>query len=324
MLDSLGRLQADLRRVGKPRAVEGVLDHYLIRPSGYVIARWMTPSWISPNVLSIIALAFGWVTAYYLYATARVGNLVIYSVLAAAAMMLHSAFDSADGQLARARGSTTAFGRMMDGICDYLSFAGMYLGIGIGLGLGPGGSLASMLILAAIGGLFHALQCAVVEYQRNLYKYYVHDTDLPFNPETSRDSDSESRRGGFLEAAHQGYSKLQEIFGGSSLKLWRELESARRKDPSRWQELVELIVASNRGRLKVWAFLAPNSHKVGMLIGGFVPLIGAESPLESGLFWYLIFVIGPMNLLLVGLIWVQSRSDHRTRAAVESRFRSVE
>lgn len=318
MLESLARLQEDLRRVGKPREVEGILDRYLIRPCGYVVARWLTPSWLSPNVLSLFALAFGWLTAYFLFQTARLGNVVVYSGLAGLAMVLHSAFDSADGQLARARGTTSEFGRILDGICDYLSFAAIYLAIGVGLGARAGTRMTPFVLAAVVAGLSHALQCAVVEYQRNLYRHYVHGTELPFDSWVFDQGETTESDSGFLHAMHHAYSKLQAVFGGSSLQLWRRIDSWLQSHSSDTDRVVGLIIANNKRRLPFWAMLAPNSHKVGMITGAFVPVGGSTCFGELGLLWYFLYVVIGLNLLMVGMILSQKRVDRRTWAAIET------
>ncbi len=317
MLESLTRLQADLQRVGKPREVEGVLDRYLIRPCGYVVARWLTPRWVSPNVLSLLALLFGWLTAYFLFQTAKLGNVPYDSGLAGLSMMLHSAFDSADGQLARARGTTSEFGRILDGICDYLTFAAIYLAIGFGLGARAGTGSTPFVVIAVVAGLSHALQCAVVEYQRNLYRHYVYDTELPFDPSVVEGRQPTSG-GVALHAMHRGYSKLQEIFGGSSLHLWKRIDKWLESHPADSERTVGLIIANNRRRLPMWALLAPNSHKVAMIAAAFLPVDSGSHFGELGLLWYFVYVIVLLNLVMVVMILSQKQVDRRTWSEVES------
>ena len=308
---------ADLDRVGKPSEVEGVLDRYLIRPCGYLVARYLTPSWISPNALSILALAFGWLTAWALFGSARLGNPPFYAGATLLAMGLHSAFDSADGQLARARGVTSEFGRILDGICDYLTFAAIYLAIGLGLETRAETGSGLLIAVAVVAGLSHAMQCAAVEFQRNLFRHYVYGTDLPFDPDDVREV-GEAMSGAPLHALHRAYSKIQSVFGGSSLALWRSVDARLRRRPEESGRIAGVIVAENRGRLKMWALLAPNSHKVGMIIGAFLP-VGAGSVFGNfGLLWYLLYVVVVLNLLLGIMIVSQTRVDRRVWRRIES------
>ena len=117
---SLERVQRDLAKVGKPPEVEGVLDLYLIRPGGFLVARSLRSTPVSPNALSVMALATGWLAAFLFMQTASKGNEPSWAVLAALALLVHSIFDSADGQLARWRQQSSELGRIIDGICDYL------------------------------------------------------------------------------------------------------------------------------------------------------------------------------------------------------------
>jgi len=317
LIGALRAVLEDLDRVGKPREVEGVLDRYLIRPCGYLVARYLTPSWVSPNALSFMALAFGWLTAWALFSAARLGNPPFYGGATLVAMGLHSAFDSADGQLARARGVTSEFGRILDGVCDYLTFAAIYLAIGFGLGMRADSGSGLLIAVAVLAGLSHALQCATVEFQRNLFRHYVYGTDLPFDPDDIRGAgDTVSAEP--LHALHRVYSRIQSVFGGSSLALWRSIDGRLQRRPEESRRIAGVIVAENRLRLKMWALLAPNAHKVGMVVGAFLP-VGARSVFGNlGLLWYLLYVVVVLNLLLGIMIISQTRVDRRVWRKIES------
>src|SRR5213592_1484511 len=90
----------------KGRAVEEWLDLRFFRPVGIRIARALYPTGISPDQVTLWSLLIGLVA----------GHLFVVS----------DVFDSADGQLARLRGTSTRFGRALDGISDNLRFVNLY------------------------------------------------------------------------------------------------------------------------------------------------------------------------------------------------------
>jgi len=125
-------LRSDYQRMSKPREIEEVWDIYLIRPAGFLLVQLFRRTPITPNGVSALAILAGWWSAYYFYRAGAAGNAARYSCLAAALLFLHSALDSADGQLARVTGKGSAWGRTIDGISDNLAFIGVYFGVLLG------------------------------------------------------------------------------------------------------------------------------------------------------------------------------------------------
>jgi len=76
-------------------------------------------------------------------------------------------FDSADGQLARLRGTSTRFGRALDGINDNLRFVNLYFHLMYRLM--HGGVWWAGVLLVALAGLAHTYQSAAVDFIRNAF-----------------------------------------------------------------------------------------------------------------------------------------------------------
>ncbi len=98
----------------KPLSVEEPIDVWVHRPLGYVIAKasYRLP-FISPNLLTLVSILLGLGT----------GTLIFLGVpwhmqLAALCLFSATVFDCSDGQLARMRGTSSTFGRMLDGCAD--------------------------------------------------------------------------------------------------------------------------------------------------------------------------------------------------------------
>lgn len=299
---SISHLHDEIDRVGKPREVEGVLDLYLIRPSGYLIARAVYPTAIGPNTLSVLAVVFGWASAWGFYRAAAGEDVALWGAFAGLMMWIHSAFDSADGQLARWRDETSELGRVIDGLCDYLTFLAIYLAIGAGLAVRFDAYTAPIFAVAVVGALSHALQCALVEYQRNLYRAHVYGTPMP---ESGGPAGRAERPPSWLQALHRGYAAVQQLLCGSSEELSRVV--ARQRHGA--DHTASLIRKHQRALLPFWAMLAPNSHKVMMVATAFLPTAGTTLAGRLGMGWYLIYDVVVLNaFLLLMLLW-QRRVD---------------
>ena len=60
MVEAFLRLRENLHKTGKPREVEGVLDLYLIRPGGLLIASLLRPTTISPTITLAASTRAAW------------------------------------------------------------------------------------------------------------------------------------------------------------------------------------------------------------------------------------------------------------------------
>ncbi len=102
----------------KPRSVEEPIDVWVHRPVAYVLAKALLPTPVSPNVVTLVsilfALAAGVLFALATPAEVRLGGLCLF---------FSAVFDCADGQLARMRGTSSPFGRMLDGAADLVGIS---------------------------------------------------------------------------------------------------------------------------------------------------------------------------------------------------------
>ncbi len=148
----------------KGRAVEEWLDLHFFRPIGIRIARALYPTGISPDQVTLWSLLIGLVA----------GHLFVYrdrwiDVIGFVLFIVSDVFDSADGQLARLRGTSTRFGRALDGINDNLRFVNLYLHLMYRLAHGGVGWWGVLLV--ALAGLAHTYQSAAADFIRNAFLY---------------------------------------------------------------------------------------------------------------------------------------------------------
>jgi hypothetical protein len=154
-------------RVLRTREIEELLNLRLVHP----VSLWMVPilaRWgISPNMVSLAGTLVGLIAAVAI----GCGQSPPLILLAGAACYLHMVLDGADGQLARFTGQCTPLGQVLDGVCDYIFYVGVYIGL---LVAGIDHFHMGMLLLAAAGGLSHAVQAARLEFYRYEYDLWGH------------------------------------------------------------------------------------------------------------------------------------------------------
>jgi len=89
------------------------VDVWIHRPLAYVLAKALYPTPVSPNLVTLISILFGIAGGACFLA-----SFPYHMLLGGLAIFTSAVFDCADGQLARMRGTSSAFGRMLDGVAD--------------------------------------------------------------------------------------------------------------------------------------------------------------------------------------------------------------
>lgn len=97
----------------KPIDVEEPIDRWVHRPLGYVVARVLFPTPVSPDLVTLFAIFAGWGGALCICLP-----FPWHMQAAGALVLLSTVLDCSDGQLARMRKTSSPFGRMLDGVAD--------------------------------------------------------------------------------------------------------------------------------------------------------------------------------------------------------------
>lgn len=115
---------------------------------------------VHPNLVSVAGLGFAGLsgTAYYHWHDWR------FVLLGFVLMVAWHVCDGLDGALARATGKATAFGRVVDGTCDYLAFFAVLIPIAVGF---P--DWGDKLTLCLTAGAAHAVQAMWYEGEREAW-----------------------------------------------------------------------------------------------------------------------------------------------------------
>lgn len=313
------RLREDYRKMAKPRAIEEVGDIYLIRPLGFLLVQALRWTPLTPTAVSVLAVLAGWLSAWFFFESRRRGLVPSLAILGALALLLHSALDSADGQLARLKNLHTPLGRIVDGFCDNLSFLAIYLAVILGSWEYAPEHRLAVVVLGTLAAASHSVQSSLVEYQRTLYLTCVHGrgkvTDLHAERlEETVDAGAGAR---VLLRVYKIYSRQQRFWLSSTWAMEQTIARWRERNPHLVPELASRYQASHRALLPFWSLLASNSHKAGIIAAALVPVSGISFWAGLGSGWYFIYVL-LLNATLLVLIPAQARVDRRLAAEIEA------
>jgi hypothetical protein len=271
----------------KGASVEEWTDVHFFRPVGIRIARALVPTRATADQVTVAGLVIG----------LAAGHLLVYQRLwinlaGVALLVCSDLFDSADGQLARLKGTSTRFGRVVDGLSDTLRFLNLYVHLFVRLVHGEGWGWPA-LVLVAVVLWSHSLQGATVDFVKNVYLELGADgggeTDLP------EDLVAEAPGGALSRAAHRlyrAYVRRQVTMFPVTYRTLRAVRSGRRPaEGERWAE-------RQAGVLPVLTLIATNIR--------FALL--AAAVLAGHVDWFLWATAVPMNVVMVGVILVHERN----------------
>lgn len=168
----MGKLFDEYWQSLKPREVEEPIDVWVHRPVAFLFARLLLPTRISPNAVTSMSIVLG-VAALGMMLSELPGHMALAGLL----IFLSAVADCADGQLARMRGTSSALGRMLDGVADFI----------VTVAIVGGGTLVvlrdhsrsifelvgfgSAIVVTAVTGSFHT---ASYDHYKNLYLRLTH------------------------------------------------------------------------------------------------------------------------------------------------------
>ena len=169
------RLRNDGRPGLRPPELQDGLNRYLYHPLAARLARLLAPTPVTPNFVSVSGLRPRWGAVWaYLGLGWPQGALLGF--------LLHAAWhvtDGADGDLARLKGTSSATGELVHGVCDYAGHTVMYFAFAFLLDDWLG---VWAWVLAVAAGASHIAQTNHAETQRRTYlwwAYGVHGSSTP-------------------------------------------------------------------------------------------------------------------------------------------------
>ncbi len=275
---TLGRpVMADLsfRSSIKPLDVEEVVDVLVHRPIAYVIARASYPTRITPDQLTWASMALGVSAGVCAWSSFFTG--VPRMALGGVLFILSAVVDCSDGQLARMRRSSSAYGRMLDGAVDTIVQIAVVPGVvahiwwthgGPSIAPSPnGGGLTTALpwlgvsVLAAATGVVHT---TLYDHYKNVYLQHT-------QPQRKEGDDPEDVEAAWTRAVSLGLTWVDRLrFGIYRPYVRNQAALLRRVDPyvpERFRAMAGYTPAGARGYqrihrrvMRAWSFYGIGTH----------------------------------------------------------------
>ncbi len=261
----------------KGEAIEEWADVHFFRPLGLRIARLLEPTGVSADQVTLWCLVVG-IIAGHLF----VYQSVALNLLGVALFVFSDILDSADGQLARLRGASTRFGRVLDGIADGLRFLNLYVHLLFRAHFAHWGWQGYALVLAA--GFSHSLQGQIVDFVKNAYQRLGEDNgELDLVEELAPVEGHGPRQ--LAQRIYRAYVQRQDLLFPASMALVR----ATRDTPA--AGFREDYVARQRPLLGPLALIAQNVRFPLLAIGAWYHMS-----------WFLWMTVVPLNLVATGVV----------------------
>jgi hypothetical protein len=283
----------------RPRELEDRLNLYLYHPLARRLARLLRPTGISPNLVSVAGMLLVWAAAWaYTGLAWPIGVVVGFGL-----HLLWHVVDGADGDLARMRGSASATGELVDGVCDYAGHVALYIALTVMLAAQIGGWAWALAIVA---GASHIAQTNHAETQRRSYLWWgygipwlnqARTTDAVFSGK-----DWVSRAFGWMG---RDYLKLAAAMSPHSARVDALVEESA-GDPRRIALIRRLARRAGRGSVLLQKSVGPNPRTL---------ILAASMALGSPLYFFLAEIVA-LNLLLIASI----RHNNRMARALAERL----
>ena len=273
--------------VRRTSEIEEPSNLYVIHPISAAMVRRFAVWGVKPNAVSLTGMLCGILAgvAYYHYQDWR------WAVAGFLLMVAWHVMDGADGQLARLTHAQSDTGKVLDGICDYVTFTAVYVGLAITLSRQDGGWV---LAVVALAGACHAIQAAAYEAQRQAYNFWG----------WGRGSGAPTSRAGKPIPGFgllQTYEALQRLVAGDDAGLNAALAAALAAHPAEAETLRARYRAGFAPAIRGWAVLSSNTRTLAIFVCALIKL-----PML-----YFGFEIAGFSLILLLLSW---RQQARARA----------
>jgi phosphatidylglycerophosphate synthase len=277
--------------VRRTSEIEEITNLYLIHPTASRLTPLFARLGISPNAVSLAGMALGVSAgfAYYHYQDWR------YALAGFVLMIAWHVMDGVDGQLARLTHSQSQLGKILDGICDYVTFIAVYSGLALALSRDLGGWVWALAIGA---GFCHAIQSAAYELQRQEYNFWGLDrksAELLAPDALPASSANGAIVPQLFDMIYRQYVRCQFLVAGIMVEFRKRLALMLEAEPERAPLIRERYRTLFAPSVRRWSVMSANYRTLGIFIAA---LIGRP----QYYFWFEIF---GLSLILVFLIFWQ-------------------
>ncbi|MGH8227578.1 MAG: CDP-alcohol phosphatidyltransferase family protein [Steroidobacteraceae bacterium] len=254
-----GPIDGSVRRAPE---IEDPTNLYLIHPLASRLTAALAALHVRPNAVSLAGMACGLLAggAYFRYRD------VHYAIAGFLLMLAWHVLDGADGQLARLTHAQSHLGKILDGVCDYVTFIAVYVALAASFSERSGSWIWALAVAA---GVCHAVQSAAYEAQREDYTEF----GLGRPPAVSAARGTATQRGsgappvpGLLQGGYRLYVGLQRAVGGIDSDVRARLSAAASGEPGRAALLRQRYRETFAPAVRRWSVLSANYRTLGIFI----------------------------------------------------------
>ena len=286
LVDSFRRVYAF-----KSPDVEEWIDMVWHRPIAAIVALALLPTPIGPNAVTVLSLVVGLAGSAALGWSIHTGEPQ-WRWIAGLLVFLSVIFDCADGQLARAKGGGTRWGRILDGLVDAIVVLTLYIVIFVDVLVHYGKIWAA---IAFVAGICAGLQIYIYDKLKSIYLSFVQPAD--------------SDGGESMEVAEREWARVksegtwkQKIGMFIYVRMLLSAQEALVPAPKEVPELTPAQAKSFRdrhiGAVRLFTLLGLGTHM--LFIYGAVALSAITPAAHLGL---QVLFIGPYNLFFAYVLW---------------------
>jgi len=275
--------------------IEEKSNLYLFVP----LSMWLVPKLaylkISPNAVSLTSMAVG-IGAGFSYFHF---NDYRFALLGFLLMAITHVLDGADGALARLTNTQSEFGKIIDGVCDYVIFISVYVALAIAM-VATYGAEVWYIVIAA--GVSHAFQAGAYELQRQEYEFWGHGKNSAELPELQSLKDLPSDLTFFAKiATAMGllYARMQYRFSGLDSGFRPQLREFLAKNPQQQAAFAASYRAKFAPIVKRWGIMCANYRTYAIFLACI-----AQQPIL-----YFLFELVVLNLVLIALVKGQKKEN---------------
>ena len=274
-----------VKRTGE---IEEFTNLHFIHPiSGWLVPKLAAKN-ITPNMVSLTGMVFG-ILAGFAYHNYQTPYMAVVGFLC---MIMWHIMDGADGQLARLTKSYSEVGKVLDGVCDYVTFISVYVGIGLMLSQQ---NIPNVWYIVLTAGALHAIQSSAYELQRGEYDYWGYGKESAGLPEIKHMIEDLKGKSFFpfmMSQLHIGYVRMQRRSSGINTQHREHLRDSLQDNPDKTNEIRDLYREVYAPAVNTWSIMCANYRTIAIFIAC---VIG--QPIYF--FWFEIAILTPVLILLV-------------------------
>jgi CDP-diacylglycerol--serine O-phosphatidyltransferase len=272
--------------------IEDPTNLYVIHPISARLVPIFARLGITPNAVSLIGMGCGLLAGVSYHFYHQTG-----CALAGFALMLAwHVMDGADGQLARLTRTYSDLGKVLDGICDYVTFTSVYVGLALTLSAGLGSWVWAVV---ALSGLCHAVQSAAYEVQRQEYDFWGRGKRSAALPARTARVDGLTWRNRTAAMLHRLYTAVQLWSSRGTLAFHDRFAALLSAHPDRQLAYRDAYRARFAPLVRRWGVLSSNYRTLAIFLAAL---------LQRPLLYFLFEIIGFSIILMILLTAQKARN----------------